>query len=482
MMELQKLYGLAEHESSTDVESPTNGSPPPSYDANPPGNHLTLTIGGSPESPKKEEPNSRALVTYQEQPLTVMRESCERVREREEEALGAPVPDIVDHLLDEWTQVGVSDYYNRRRLSNHRFDQRPPKPVATKTRHQAHVDSDESDTSEYDSDFERSENIGGYYIEGPRGATKKHVRFRASAEDEEDEEFARPRKTTKRHVLNTVDESSTSESEEDRPSLHPYPSNRRTSTSSNGSRVLGQAGSERQRRPYSRNSGEHPPSRPGSRGVSQGPPQITGLSGLGQPPTPGGRTAPVPMPVPMQVPMPNSNPSSWQGQPPNLRPPNRAGPPLPRLGSGGPPLSGYTGPSPGASPVTPHGSYFPPITRGIPPGQGPPAQPQPPLLSGYPPGTGPPHTSTRHSGPPPRQPPPPTQHNRHGHGHGHPHSSPGGGGTGTGTGTSTRRNGRASDRTGKKDASNTSKNVKKGLLGGGAIAGVMEILQGLDGL
>ena len=457
MLELQKLYGLAEQESMLDIESPASGSPPPSYDAAPPGNHLTLTIENTKHSPQEEDDtNSKALVKYQERPLNVMKESCERVREREERALGAPVNDIVDHLLDTWTQVGVRDYYNRRHISAHPH----PKSKPPNKKHQSRVESDESDTSEHDSDFERSQNIGGYYIEGPRGATKKNVRFRVVVEDEEDEEYARPRQTTKKHQLGTVDEFTSSESDS---SLSPSPPSqaRRTSTSSNGSHAASMAGSERQRRPYRqnsydrRNSHELPTSRPGSRGMPQ-PPPMTGAipAPLGPQPIQG---RPVPVPMPMSA--PNVH---WHGQgqgqsqghhppTPGLRPPNQSGAPIPRAPSNGSPFLGYAGPSPGASPVTPHGSYFPPMisARGGPP----------PLSMNVP--SYPPARLQR----PPRQTPSRSEHNGHGHGHSHKH-----------------RNGSGRSDRPRKEEQSASRNVKKGILGGTAIAGMMEILQGLDGL
>ena len=465
MMELQKLYGLAEQESIAELDSPTNGSPPPSYDASPPGNHLTLTVSGATNSsekesrPQEEQSESNALIAYQEQPVSAIRDSCERVREREEQALGAQVNDIVDHLLDEWTQVGVRDYYERRRIldQTHRpRTHRPPGSKSQKNKHQAQIESDESDTSEYESDFERSKNIGGYYIEGPRSATKKTVRFRTSVEDEEDEEFKQERKTTKRSVLDRVDESSSSESDSGPPrDTRPPTQHRRTSTSSNGSH----AASERQRRPYGRAPYEQASSRPGSRGMAQ-PPSMAG-----------GPSQPLPQgwPTPMPMPIPSPNPNAWQGPPTpgGLRP----GPTYPRMPSNGP-YGSHMGPSPGASPVTPQGSYFPAISRGPPPSAG---QQQQPNHGPYPPGAAAhpmqaPPSQVRPNAPPYNQPNP---YNHHGNARDHDHNRRSAGRKHSGHGSSSKS---------KKDESNTSKNVKKGILGGTAIAGVMEILQGLDGL
>lgn len=514
MIELQKLYGLAEKEAMLEIESPEIESPPPSYDAQPPGNHLSITIGDSSDTAKEatnslpqsgDDSTSKAIVPYQQQPLPVIRDSCERVMEREEEALGAQVPDIVDHLLDEWTQVGVPSYYRHRRhveLPAQRHGRRNKK-------YQVHIESDESDTSEHDSDYERSENIGGYYIEGPRNAVKKNVRFRASVEEEEDEEYHQPRKTTKKHTLGHINESS---SESDNSPSPPVPlplppQYRRPSTSSNGSHGASQAGSDRQPRPYSRssyerrNSSDQPISRPGSsRDGPQGPPLP--FVATGGPPPPlqqqyqQGRPGPIPVPMPLPrptqmpgVPWPNQGP----GYPPvtGLRPPSQGGPPPPRMSSAG----SYKGPSPGTSPITPQSSFFPaapggPGSRGVTPQQ-----------PGYPPGLPPQYFAPGPQQQPyPNLPPPPVAASgRH---YSYPNASNAHRSSNRDRDrdrdqynstaassqqqhrrrSSSRHRDRRNSYGGRKEESKASRNVKKGILGGTAIAGVMEILQGLDGL
>ena len=453
LLELEKLYKLAEKEALLEIDSSRQESPPPSYDAaNPsPANATTnttlkITVGTPPKVQKEaEQPKEQtkaeqptALVPFTgERSLEVMKNSMEQASAREERALSAQANDIVDHLLDEWTEVGNVERYGRRR----QIQPRTTSGRNLNSSHRAHVESDDSDSSGSDTDYERSETIGGFYLEGPKYAVKKNVRFNPSVDDEVDEEDCRPKRTTKRHTLGRVGEQS-SESDTDSdddivasPVADRRLSNRRSSNSSAGSyRPPVAPTQDRMRRPYggpsSVSSNEnHPPPRPSSRGLSY-PPQSTPAR-----------------PVP-------AHGQSWAGsalQPPlgQLRPPQVPG--LVRQPSGGPYGSpgGYNlGPSPGASPVTPSGSHFPrdPKFRA--------GGPIPSSPQGAPHGPLPHHMAGDRHKPRPnsqrerndRRRPPTNQHNK------------------------------------KKDEGNASRNIKKGIFGGTAIAGILELLDGLDGL
>lgn len=401
--ELRRLYGLAEKEGVMELESPKMEDPPPRYDAHVPRtSELALSIE-APPIPPKEDDHSHALVSYQERPLIQLKDSVERAVSRENQALAAPVNDIVDHLLDEWTRLGDRDYFDP--------NARPSRHLKPRDRkYKAQVDSDEEVTSS--SSFERSENIGGFMIEGPRSSVKKSVRFKASVEDDSDEDDHRPKRSTRHHIINSEDDtsSSSSSSDSDASPVAQRPEERRRSSASNAPRPgLGtQQPSDRVRRPYgsgsSNNIHELPPGRPVSRGM---PPSVV---------------QPRPVPNPGQ---------QRQGPPPvrpNHRPPPISAPPsaVHRIPSAGPYVpQQYVGPSPRASPNPPYGTFFPARQAG-PPG------PQPILSS--------PKVSRRSH----------RTESRH-------------------------------DRN--KDArSSASRNIKKGMYGGAAVAGILELLQGLDGL
>lgn len=433
--ELEKLYRLAEKEAILEVDSSRQESPPPSYDAanpQPPNATLTIRVGSSPPRPPQEAEHAKAMVPFSgERSLEVMKHSMEQASAREEEALSAKVNDIVDHLLDEWTEVGNQDRYGPRR----QIQARSTSGRNGTASRRAQVESDDSDSSASDSEYERSENIGGFYLEGPRNAVKKNVRFNPRVDDDIDEDDIRPRRTTKKHTLGTVDEysSDTDSSTDDYSSSSLVtkcaPSQRRRSNdSSGGYRPSVVPPSDRARRPYGgpplNTSYESQPSPLGSRGMQQ-PPQ----------PTP-------PRPVPVHG-------QTWTGAPNHLRPPQpprqasatpspygsyNGGPPPP----GGPSLYGTHNvvPSPGASPVSSSAGFFSrdPNYRAPPPG-----------------------------------PPPGPQHlpvDRHRH-KDRPHR---------------RRTESQRQETRKKDETSASRNIKKGIFGGTAIAGIMELLQGLDGL
>ena len=393
LVELRKLYHLAEVEGHHDSpghsplsQSPLIDDPPPRYDdVRATNGDLKLSI----EAPYKMEDKSKAIVIYKEKPLQELDQSLQHALNRENQVLQAPVHDIVDHLLEEWTRTTRTPQVSPRSS--------PPQ----ERRRSTYYESDDETTS--DSEFERSEGIGGRYIEGPRQANKKNVRFHArvdSDQDDSDRDKQHRKRAPKRHVLHSEDDTST-ESED-----NSSPRSRRSSDNTKMKHVPTQPDSkDLSRRSYGSGSRAVPPEnssgRPAaSRGFSQG------------------AMPPRPMPIPNQQ-------QQWQGQPP----PGGLRPPPYHASSGGPPRmplgSPYVPPQYlGRSPQPPPGTYFP----------GGPGLPMPP---------NPPRESHRHR-----------RHN-----------------------TESRQNAAR-----EKDKESASRNLKKGLFGGAAVAGILDILQGLDSL
>lgn len=406
LVELRKLYDLAEKEAKEEPMSPTIEDPPPSYDAA--GNAQTsyyedqaanvkrrLSIQ-APAVPDKIPNDSQAMVKFEEKPLQQLDQQFTLALSRENQALGAPVYDIVNHLLHEWTRIPEAEAEARPSPPHSRGHPSPPSSRKNSTANPSgkptYYESDE-DTS--DSEFERSSDIGGRYIEGPRKGVEKNVRFRARVEsDEEEQDHHRSRKRApKKHILHSEDDTS-SDTESD---LSPPPR-------APGSR----RGSESNTAPYSRDGPERRP-RP-YMGRSNGP-EDAGRRGLSQPSISQGR------------PPPNQQWQSTPSIPTGLRPQPPYGPPggPPRMPNGGPYLPpGYMGQSPQPLP----GNYFPQqqqMQQQRPPG--------PPMA--------------------PRQ-----QSHRD----------------------------KEKRRSAEKDATSASKNLRRGLFGGAAVAGILDLLAGLDGL
>ena len=409
LVELQKLYGLAEKEAKEEPMSPTIEDPPPSYDAakniqasyyedQAANGPRRLSIQG-PAVPDKIPNDSQALVKFEEKPLHQLDQQFTLALTRENKALGAPVHDIVNYLLHEWTKF--PDAEARPSPPSSRGYPSPPSsrknstayPAANPAARPSYYESDE-DTS--DSEFERSSDIGGRYIEGPRKGVEKNVRFRARVESdaEEQDHHRSRRRTPKKHVLQHSEDDTTTDTDSDASPPPRAPGSRRSSEG--GNVPYSREGPERRPRPYS--------------GRSNGP-EDAGRSitrGMSQPSVPQGRP-------PLNQPWQSTQPISIGLRPQAYGPPG--GPPrMPNSGSYIPP--GYMG----QSPQPPPGTYFPQ------------QQQRPPGLSM-----------------PPRQ-------------------------------ESHRDRDREKRRSAEKDASSASKNLRRGLFGGAAVAGILDLLQGLDGL
>ena len=418
LVELRKLYELAEKE----AEEETIEDPPPSYDAA--GNAetsyyedqasngiLRLSIQGPPV-PEKIPGDSQALVKFEEKPLQQLDQQFALALTRENQTLGAPVYDIVNHLLHEWTRIPEAEArpspphsrghpsppHSRGHPSppNSRGHPSPPnsrKPSVNLSAMPTYYESDE-DTS--DSEFERSSDNKGRYIEGPRKGVDKNVRFRARVEsDEEEEDHHRSRRRApKKHVLHSEDDTSSDTESE----VSPPPRAAGSRRSSDASNVpYSRDGPERRPRPYSgRSNGPENPGRPISRGISQ-------------PSIPQGR------------PLPNQQWQPTPSIPVGLRPQQSyslpGGPP--RMPSGSPYVpAGYMG----QSPQPPPGNYF----------------------------------TQQQQQQRPSVPPMPSRQQSHRE--------------------------KEKRRSAEKDASSASKNLRRGLFGGAAVAGILDLLSGLDGL
>ena len=403
LVELRKLYVLAEQEAKEETTSPTIEDPPPSYEAagtaqtsyyeeQAANRNRRLSIQG-PAISEKVPNDSQAMVKFEEKPLQQLDRQFTIALSRENQALSAPVYDIVNHLLHEWTKIPELDA--RPSPPNSRGYPSPPSsrknstanPTATPSGKPSYYESDE-DTS--DSEFEGSSGIGGRYIEGPRKGVEKNVRFRARVEsDEEEQDHHRSRRRApKKHILHSEDDTS-SDTESDVSPPPRAPGSRRSSENSN--MPYPRDGPERRPRPYSgRSIGPEDAGRSITRGTSQ-------------------------TSIPQGRPIFNQ---PWQSTPPfstGLRPQQPYGPPggAPRMPNGSPYApAGYMG----QSPQPPPGNYFP-------------QQQQRP--------------------PPPRQ-----QSNRE----------------------------KEKRRSAEKDAVSASKNLRRGLFGGAAVAGILDLLSGLDGL
>ena len=404
LVELRKLYQLAENEAREEALNPQNDDPPPSYDAHPaiePSYYSQKATEGDLQlsivaPPTNTEDTSQAMVKYQERPIQQLDAAFTRSLVRENQALGANVNNIVDHLLREWTYIPELD----------------SRSVPRRSSLSTYYESDEDDTTE--SEFEDSR-TKGRCIEGPRMKVKKDVRFKARVESDSEEEqhHQSHHRAPRKHILHHSESDTSSDSDVAPVLPHSPASSRRSSeTSNNNYSPNAHDPHDRNPRPYSSSgrifrpevaNGHHPPDgRPTSRGIPQPP--------MG--------------PIPTKS-MPNV--PQWQGTPPmhqpGFRPPHQQGPPNgpPRPPYNGPYVpSGYTG----NSPQPPAGSFFPQ------------QQQQRPL--------GPPMVSQQR---------PPRQHRHRSHGQ------------------------RAEE-----DRHNARQNIKKGIFGGAALASIVDLLQGLDGI
>ena len=427
LVDLQRLYLLAEDETVHPQTSPL------------PENREMQQVKGDPRlfitTAAHEGNSSNAMVKYHETPLSQLEASWDKAMYRPNRLLNAPDNNIVDHLLREWTRL---------------YEMEPKARSANG--YQAHVDSD-TDDSDSDYEFERLDTRGQYLKAAPRSSgVVKEVRFQARVEDDEDSDQARPRrKGLKRGILRSGSEdssSSASDSDDVRASRR---SSTTSSTTSPRTSVSGSSGGTRQQVP-ARVYGA--PGNPGTSGTSgtprnSGPPGDTGIPSGSQP---GMLVHPRSGPPSPRMSRPASISSqprsqvSFDQQPQRISPRHNnssVGPPYPPVSrnpyqpphiSAGPGRATYGGYSPHG-----RGNFFP-----QPP---PPPQQQPPTSNPFPPLK---HHSSRSE----------PRHSKF------------------------RSQKRDRGESGKNSSfkENAKKDVKRGLLGAGAVAGLMDILEGLSAI
>lgn len=427
LVDLRRLYQAAEHEDIDDVKGPI-GSVPPSYNGvEHPGGDTRLAIEPAPS----ESDDSMALIKYQETPLNQLDSSLEKAMAKPNRILQNPDVNVVDYLLEEWTRL--RELGTKRQKKNEKYG--------------AHYETDESDEFSSEGEFERSQDIKGRYITNGAGRPSKNVknvRFRARVEDDSEElDRGKPRNQySSRHVLRSDSSSSSSSS------ASPPPPRSRRSSDSGAQRYRPQPPelADRTRRPYTQprdGVSDRPGSdRPGSRG---GPPSPSSQA-------------------PRGMAMPNQHVHSSHPQSPGLRPPHYNGqfPPqnvqYPPPNGQHPPQNGQYQPQTGQYP--PQNGYYPPPGPQRMASSGPYGMPP----SGYGLGQSP---QPGFQGPP--RGPPGLEHQAGGHHH-HHHSSKKRDGAG----------GKPAEA--KKKEKSESKGVKRGLLGAGAVAGLLDLLGGLDGI
>ena len=378
LVDLRRLYQLAEDEAIHPSDSP-----PPSYQG-------IETVDGDPrlsiKSSEHEKDSSQALVKYHELPLSQLDASMNKAMYGPNRILHAPDDNVVDHLLDEWTRI--RDIESRSRHKSHKY------------RPRYETDNDDDSNPE----FERSEGVGGRFIEAPPNSAKnvKNVRFQARVESGSDDSDKprSPKKPSRRHVLQSDEDSSSLTSSSD--DSAPLPDSRRSSASSAAGRGSTAQDLSSSGRRYTPNAAHH-----------SGPEMHSGRPNTGGGPPSPRQTRPTPV-----------QSHTWQGQfanvglrpqiPPNLPPaPHRT----------------QSGSSFGVPPPPPYGS------------------PNLQVRPFYP--------------PPPNSPGQPVQY--------HPQRS-------------SHRSRRSPREKRQENRSNTKKNVKRGLIGAGAVAGLMDILDGLSAI
>ncbi|KAL8657435.1 MAG: hypothetical protein Q9226_001928 [Calogaya cf. arnoldii] len=401
LVDLHRLYELAEKEASERNNQHQVDIPPPRFDGN---GHTNLDPRLQIEGPRNGEDVSKAMVKYNETPVRNLDASLNRALYRPNKLLRSPGTDIVDRLLDEWTRVRGT----------------PPKKKTQKPR--KYRPQYETDSEDSEINFERGD-IGGRYIGAPRRS--KNVRFeRAHVESgSESSDQNKPRHKGPRHAILDSDSVSTSTTDSDSDSPPPRLP-RRFSDGSKVKPAMQEVFGNQARRPYT--SGGSPQSaRPTSR------------SG--------------PQPPPLSRPGPIQTTSYSPQMPPHPNGPGSAGlrPPLPYNIPPGPKRMSSNGPLGGLTPAQLHSGLIP-----------------------VSPGTSP-NTRGMHFPPPPNQmftqgqfPPPYTSSTRSHHK------------------SSKRRNGADGKGNGEKHSfkQNAKRDVKRGLIGAGAVAGLMDIIEGLGAI
>lgn len=441
LVDLQRLYHLAEDEVAHPRDSPL------------PEDREMRQVEGDPRlsiTAAAHEGNScNAMVKYNVTPLSQLEASCDKAMYQPNRLLNAPDYNIVDRLLREWTRLYETDAKTKRANG-----------------YQAHVESDTDDSdSDDDSDYEyeRPGSRGQYLEAPPRNAgVVKEVRFQPRVEDDVESDQGRPRrKGPRRGILRSVSEDSSSCSS-DSDDLRASPRSSMSSTTSRMTPVNDPSGGSRRQTP----AGIYGPP-PGSAGPA-GSSGNTGTQPGTQPGIPNHPRSGPPSPRmsrPVSIPnQPRAQLSSDQQA--QQYPPRQY---TPSIGPSYPPPHGnlYRTPPPTTAPPGPgrlgYGGYSPHGRANLFPPPPPPSQQQ---------------QQQQHAQPLPPPPPPPSlnsnpfpplksRSSRSEHRH------------------SKSRSQRRERGDGRKESSfkeNAKKDVKRGLLGAGAVAGLMDILEGLSAI
>lgn len=190
LVDLRRLYQLAEEEAAHPTENP-----PPSFQGVPEleSGDPRLPITSSEHDEKLSDANGKTGELSLSQLDASMKKAVHRPK-----ILHSPGENVVDVLLDEWTRL--RDFDPRYRHKRHKY------------KSSYHTDDEEDSLPE----FERSKKIGGQYIEGPANGQRKvkNVRFRARVEsDPEDSDKGKESKRPpSRHVMRSEASASSSSS------------------------------------------------------------------------------------------------------------------------------------------------------------------------------------------------------------------------------------------------------------------------------
>lgn len=185
LVDLQRLYELAEKEAAQPTQSPPQilqGA-------------VELPVGDprlSIVGPEHGDDLSKAPPKSVELSLSRLDASMKKAVNRPK-VLHRPGENVVDVLLDEWTQL--HEFGSQSRHHHH-------KGHRYKTSY--HTDDDDDDL---EPEFERAKGVGGQYIQGPTNDNKRNVKsvhFRARVESDSegsDKVKQQPKKPPSRHIL-----------------------------------------------------------------------------------------------------------------------------------------------------------------------------------------------------------------------------------------------------------------------------------------
>lgn len=191
LVDLRRRYELAEEEAAQPTQSPPQNL---QEAVELPARDPRLSITG----PEHDGDLSKAHPKPIETSLSRLDASMKKAVNRPK-VLHSPGDDVVDVLLDEWAQLGGFGLQSRHYNKGHRY--------------KASYQSDDDDDG-LEPELDRAKGIGGQYIQGPTNGNKRNVKsvhFRARVEsgsEGSDKAKQHPKKPTSRHVLRSEASSS----------------------------------------------------------------------------------------------------------------------------------------------------------------------------------------------------------------------------------------------------------------------------------